>query len=123
MTDQYTDVSVIPVRVVEQPAPAAPPRLRAVYQTVTLTLGDLETVASQEILPASDKRVSAYVQPLDDDIVIAGNESDARNGAGTTVPATNLAPWPINDQGSVFVACLALSGPTSRIAVCASYRA
>lgn len=111
----------IPVHVVSAPA-VKPEEITAVYLTVELQLVDTDTVASSLLLPASTKRVGAYVQALDDDVIISGNESDARKGAGTVVPHTNTTPWPINDHGVVYVACRQLGGAKSRVSLCAWYR-
>jgi len=113
---------LVHVKVVDQPKPA-PEVIRATYRTVTLQVDPEGDVASSELLPPSDRRVCAYVQALDDDIIISGNESDAKQGAGMVIPANNLAPWPIYDQGMLYVACRAIGGTTARVSVCASYRA
>lgn len=113
---------LIHVKVVDQPK-TAPEVIRATYRTVTLTVDPELDVASSELLPASVNRVCAYVQALDDDVIVSGNESDAKAGAGLIIPANNLGPWPIYDQGPLYVACRAIGGTQARVSVCASYRA
>lgn len=119
-----TDYQPEPILVhVASVPPVKPEEITAVYLTISLQLVDTDTVASSLLLPPSTKRLGAYVQALDDDVIISGNESDARKGAGTVVPHANTCPWPINDHGVVYVACRQLGGPVSRVTVCAYYRA
>ena len=113
---------LIHVKVVDQPK-TAPEVIRATYRLVTLAVDPEGNVASSELLPPSDRRVCAYVQALDDDVIVSGNESDAKQGAGLVIPANNTAPWPIYDQGQLYVACRAIGGTTARVSVSASYRA
>lgn len=94
---------------------------RAVYRTVYLMAAD----PSQGILPASDKRIIAFIQALDDDIVIGGNQSDVANSSGTTVPQSNGSPWPVLDAGAVYAYAATYSGGSSiysRVSVTAFYR-
>lgn len=112
----------LPVHVVNQPAAIPEPEwvYNTVYGTVTLIVGD----AHKQLLPVSSAghRVCAWVQALDDDVVISGNESDATKGSGTIVPKTNTTPYPLNDSGAVFVAVTAIAGAQSRVTYSATYR-
>ena len=94
---------------------------RAVYQTVRLTSSE----PAAPVLPQSDRRIIAFVQALDDDLIISGNQSDASNGAGATVPAANGSPWPVLDSGAVYAYAATYSGGSgtySRVSVTAIYR-
>lgn len=103
-----------------------PPRdvYGTVYQTVILQPPDKGVGAAEEILPASPLREIAWIQPLDDDIVISDNKSDAESGRGTTIPKTNTAPYPVQDSGAVYAwaASGSLAGASSRISVSTVYR-
>lgn len=99
---------------------------RAVYQTVTLTAND----PVQPILPADPSREIAYVQALDNDIVIAGTRGIAGSAVnttagappdGTVVPKANTVPYPVHDNGAVF-AGVTTTGSNSRVSVAAYYR-
>lgn len=90
---------------------------RTLYNTLLLTsAGDAE-----EILPASDNREIAWIQPLDDDCVVHGLASDAARGNGTRIPKANNAPYPIQDSGTVYVAVPVMAGASSRITISAVY--
>jgi hypothetical protein len=115
LTDQ--EFHTLGVRLVEPP-PQRRERVYGTYRIVTVTTSD----PSSQLLPASEDRVCAYVQALDDDVVLSNRESDANAGAGTRVPKTNTAPWPIYDQGVLYAAVPVLAGATSRISVSAYYR-
>lgn len=119
------DPQPVPVHVVSAAVPLgaktpAPPEFRVVYSTAVLSSDD----PAQNILPASPDRVSALVQALDDDIVIAGNLAEARNANGTVVPKANTAPYPVTDTGPVYAGVVAaLTGTeTARVAISATYR-
>lgn len=114
---------VVHVKVVDQPPAPPPDTIRAVYRLITLTVDPEGNVASSELLPVSNRRICAYVQALDDDVIVANNESDAKAGAGLVIVATNRGPWPIYDQGQLYVACRAIGGTQARVSVSASYRA
>lgn len=87
---------------------------KTVYQTITFRTGDL----TQPILPASGKRIVAYVQAITDNVVISSNASDAANSVGLTIPAANTAPWPIYDSGPVYASGTA----AGQLSVMAVYR-
>lgn len=99
---------------------AAAPQLRAVYHTVILTADE----GAQHVLPASNDRVAAWIQAIDDDIVINGKLAEAANGRGAVVPKANTAPYPVTDSGPVYAGVItALTGTnTARVAVSAVYR-
>lgn len=109
---------VMDVRVVEQPA--APPAEVLTGRYLLVTLTDVDT--AEMLLPQSHNRVCAYVQPLDDDVVIAGQASDAENGSGTHIPKTNTSPYEVYDQGAVYVGVPVMAGASSRVSVSATYR-
>jgi hypothetical protein len=116
--DQYEpDVHTLDVRVVAQPKPVQE-RLYGRYRIATIT--DVDEAV--DLLPASEDRICAYVQPLDDDVVISGNRSDAESGAGTRIPKANTSPYPIYDQGVLYVAAPVIGATTSRVSVSATYR-
>lgn len=108
-------------------AKASPGTCRAVYQTVVLTAND----PVQDILPADPDREVAYVQALDNDIVIASTKgvagsavntvASAPNPDGTLVPKINTAPWPVHDSGAVFAGATTTAS-SSRVSVAAYYR-
>lgn len=110
--------------------PAARPRgLRSTFHTVTLTADEF----AQEILPASDNRVIARVQPYETDIVISDNKADAKAGFGAVIPRAATAtttPYPVQHNGPVYAGSVSatgvpgLSSPSiCRVAVTAVYRA
>lgn len=117
---------VLPVHIVSSavgtPSPKRP-RTKSTYRIITLVAGadGAGGTSSEQLLPASDKRLSAFVQALDDDCFISNNESDANSSTGLPLLATNLGPWPLDDQAAVYVACPIITGPTARVGVSATY--
>jgi hypothetical protein len=109
------DQHVLAVHVTNHPAPPAPrtPRYRAVYYTVTLT----DAGRSEQLLAAATDRHCAYVQPLDDDVAVSGNQSDAASGTGSILPKTNTQPAVLADSAAVYVAAPTMAGATSRVSV------
>lgn len=106
------------------PIPQPPQLVYAdVYQTVILLPAPLGVTPAEEILPASPLRSIAWIQCLDDDMVISDNQSDAAAGRGITIPKTNTAPWPIQGSGAVYAwpAAGTLAGAQSRISVASTY--
>jgi hypothetical protein len=119
--DQFEALSVRLIGPVPQP----PQDVYAdVYQTVILSpAATIGVGGAEEILPASSLRVVAMIQPLDDDIVVSDNMSDANSGRGATIPKTNTAPWPIQGSGAVYAWVAGnMAGAQSRISVSAVYR-
>jgi hypothetical protein len=109
---------------------AAPPKRRqhrAVYQTFLLTAAN----PTECILPADEDRVSAYVQALDNDIVLGHTQGIVGNGVnmvtgapapyGALVPHANTAPFPVDDNAAVFAGATTAAS-SSRVTVIASYR-
>jgi hypothetical protein len=95
------DVESLAVRLLG-PIPQARKRYRTVYRNLTLT--GAENV--QELLPAGDDRVVAYVQQVDaKDIIIGNNRNDIAKGFGTTLKSGNNQPWIVQDSAVVYVAC------------------
>ena len=90
---------------------------RSAFYTITLTAAN----DAEQILPASDDRDIAWVQPLDDNAVISDNMSSAANGTGTTIPKGNNQPYPVQHSGAVYVSVPVMAGATSRITVAAVY--
>jgi len=101
---------------------------RTVYRTVTLTAAD----PAQEIMAASDDRVSADLIVIDADVVIGDNKSDVARGTGAYIPSVtpaaakpNLAaPVRLSDRRVVYAApVVALIAPAVlRVTVIAVYR-
>lgn len=98
------------------------PNLGSVYHVVSLMSGD----SYQEILPASNKRVIAFVQALDDDVWLSDSKANAQSGAGSVLPKSNGAPWPVIDSGVIWASNTSGSfngpGGVSRVVVVATYR-
>lgn len=102
-------------------------RCRAVYETFVLTSAD----KSQCILPEDDDRECAYVQPLDNDIVIGPTKgvveaavntvTNVPQPNGTYIPKTNTVPYEVRDNGPVF-AGITVTSSNSRVSVTAYYR-
>lgn len=107
---------------------AGSPTTRTVYRTVTLTAAD----PAQEIMAASDDRVSADLIVIDADVVIGDNKSDVARGTGAYIPSVtpaatkpNLAaPVRLSDRRVVYAApVVALAGAAVlRVTVIAVYR-
>jgi hypothetical protein len=92
---------------------------RTAFYTITLTqINDPE-----QLLPASDEREIAWIQPLDDNVNISDNGSSAVAGSGTIVPKGNNQPYPVQHSGAVYVSVPVLAGASSRITVTAVYLA
>jgi len=120
--DPHGDFHTLNVRLVE-PAPTVREKITGVYRVITVTpSGQQGSGPVQQLLPESDNRVCAYVQALDDDAFLASTEADAANRSGMPLLLKNTAPWPILDQGPVFVGVPTMGGQTSRIAVSVYYR-
>lgn len=100
---------------------------RVVYRTVVLTADD----PTQEILPASSSRVCAYLQALDNDVMLGPDDATVRakgntaaapqlNPSGATLPKANTAPWPIEDSRAVW-AGVTTTATNSRVSITAVY--
>lgn len=104
------------------------PTTRTVYRTITLIASD----PAQEIMAASDDRISAQLVAVDADIIIGDNKSDVARGTGAYIPSVtpaatkpNLAaPVLITDRRVVYAApVVALVSPAVlRVTVIAVYR-
>lgn len=113
--------------VADSTGPAAPSRQRrTTFHTVTLTADE----PNQELLPASDNRVIARIQPYETDVILSDNKSDSAKGAGTVVPKANTTPYPVEHNGPVYVCSVSAAGVPGltalnicRVAVTAVYRA
>jgi hypothetical protein len=90
---------------------------RTVFYTIILTAAN----DAEQLLPASDDREIAWVQPLDDNVVLSDNMSSAASGTGTVVPKGNNQPYPVQHSGAVYVSAPVMSGATSRITMTAVY--
>lgn len=104
------------------------PTTRTVYRTVTLTAAD----PAQEIMAASDDRLSAQIIVLEADVIIGDNKSDVARGTGAYIPCVTptatkpslAAPVRIKDRRVVYAApVVALISPAVvRVTVIAVYR-
>lgn len=104
------------------------PTTRTVYRTVTLIAGD----PAQEIMAASDDRVSADLIVIDADVIIGDNKADVARGTGAYIPCVTpaatkpslAAPVRLNDRRVVYAApVVALVSPAVlRVTVIAVYR-
>ena len=113
MDAEYNTIPVF-IRNPEVLAKATRPQYITAYYTVTL-----ESINTPEVLlAASDSRCVAYIFPIDDDVYVDSNRSDAAKGVGAFIKQNILgAPWPMYDNGTVYVSAPALAGSTSRITV------
>jgi hypothetical protein len=121
----------VPVHIVssapELRVPPGQPRHRMEYLTVVLQPLDLV----QMLLPQSEDRICAWIQPLDEDIVIgkdpamvgASNNTvtNVPSPSGALIPATNLQPYPIDSHDAVFAGAT-VTNANSRVSVTATYR-
>lgn len=108
------------------PAPKARRRHRTIFRTAILTPAD----PVQEILPASDNRVIAWIQPLDAFIVLGRDQGEAGasantvpsvpNPSGALIPNTNPQPWPVQHGGVVW-AGITDTSKNCRIVITAVY--
>lgn len=110
------------------PAAAARPRRTATYETFVLTAND----PVMAILPPDPegRRTCAYVQAIDNDVVLgptagvagaaANTVTNVPNPNGTYLPKANTAPYPVEDSGPVF-AGVTTTASASRVAVTAVY--
>lgn len=98
MTETAAGYEPISVHVVGDSSRTNRMRYRTVYHTVKLTADD----PAQEILPDSEARVVAFVQALDDDLVLADSQGNAARGYGTVLAKANGSPWPVMDSAAVF---------------------
>jgi hypothetical protein len=129
MSDNHGEFTPLPVHVLSMPATPPRRKVRTTFRTVIVNGANATVagksgspgIASTELLPASDLRDCAYVQALDDDIIVSTNESDARAGTGTLIPQSNTAPWPIHTTEAVYVAVRQMAGPMSRVSVTVDY--
>lgn len=130
MSDDDLAPVPVPVHVASVAAGAglgSRPRCYSVYHTATLIASD----EVQDILPASDKRVKAWILAVDADIWIGPNQSDIAAGAGAYIPCVvpaatkpNLATWtPVDDYRVIYAAPVStLSGSNkARVSVIAVY--
>lgn len=120
-------VHIVSTEVVPQPAPK-PKRKnrRTVFETVVLTANE----PVQIILPSSDARVKAYIQPLDNDIVLTSSKAQAQASAntetnvpfpsGTYLPKSNTAPYPVEGNDAVYAAATT-TATSSRVSIQAVY--
>jgi len=92
-----------------------------IYRTTYNTLLVTTAAQAEPILAASNNREIAWIQPLDDDMVVHSVASDAARGNGTRIPKANNAPYPIQDSGTVFVAFPTIAGSSSRVSISAVY--
>jgi hypothetical protein len=120
-----------PVRVhVVSTEVAAAPKRRKQKRTVCNTAVLTSTEPVQEILPKSDKRVVAFVQALDNDVVIVTSISQGQaksNTAtnvpypsGTYLPKANTAPLRIDGNDLVY-AGITTTASNSRVSIIATY--
>lgn len=132
-TEQYSppagDLMPVPVHVVSGALLAAPKRElhRTEYLTVVLTADD----PVQQLLPQSPNRVCAWLQALDNDVVIGKDTSQAGAAtntvasnprpSGAVIPKANTAPYPLDSNDVVYVG-LTTTGSASRVSVTAVYR-
>lgn len=94
-------------------ADVKPPRRRraCTIRSYVLTVND----PVQEILPQSDARTAAYVQPFTNAIFIGHSKADAQAGASAAgsnaaaqIPATNTVPYPLPTGDAVWAAASTL---------------
>lgn len=111
-------------------APRPRKQKRTVFSTVVLTANE----PVQEILPKSENRVCAYVQAIDNDIVLATTfaQGQSKANTATSVPfpsgmylpsKTNggsIQPFRIDGNDLIFAAATT-TGSNSRVAVSATY--
>jgi hypothetical protein len=115
-TPTVEKVTPVPVHVTNPPQSTG-----KIYRSVCWTLTLTAANDAEELLPQSDNREIAWVQPLDDNVVINENGSDAARGNGTIIPKANNAPYPVQTSGTLYVAAPTLAGATSRVTVSAVY--
>lgn len=105
----------------------APHGYRAEYETFVLTSAD----GAQCILPQDEDREIAYVQPLDNDIIIGPSRgvvaaavntaAGVPNPNGSYIPKSSTVPYPVRDNGPVY-AGITTTASNSRVSVTACYR-
>lgn len=131
MSDEQQAPVPVPVHITGMAAGVklgtARPQRHSVYHTATLIASD----PAQDILPASDHRVKAWILAIDADIWIGPNQSDVAVGAGAYVPCVvptatkpNLNAWtPIDDYRAIYAAPVStLNGSSkARVSVIAIY--
>lgn len=108
--------------------PEAPARKqrRTVFNTVVLTANE----PVQEILPKSENRYCAYVQAIDNDIVLASNLAQGQakvntaasvpSPSGAYLPKANTAPLKLDGNDLIYAAATTTASNT-RVAVTAIY--
>ena len=127
MNETLEEYTPIPVHVVSSSVPVKKKRQkRTVFNTVILTSAD----SVQQLLPQSDLRVCAYVQAIDNDVVLASSvsqgqaKSNTASGvpfpSGTYLPKANTAPYRIEGNEAIWVAATT-TGSNTRVAVSATY--
>jgi hypothetical protein len=121
MTAPDPTMTPVPIHLASTSVPIGPTEARKIYRATYFTLTLVTAGDAEPLLPVSGNREIAWVQPLDDNIVINGLQSDAARGNGLIIPKTNGQPYPIQDSGSLFVSVPVLAGATSRVTVCAVY--
>lgn len=115
--DQGDNYEVLAVKLVGPVPEPKRPRYRTVYTTHVFTAAK----ESRQLFSVSDQRVSAMIQPLDDDLTINGKSSDAKAGNGAIIPKANNEPWPIMESGDLHGSIQVMAGATSRVTVTAVY--
>ncbi|MGH3283221.1 MAG: hypothetical protein ACRDPD_00795 [Streptosporangiaceae bacterium] len=97
-----------------------PPAGRAVRtRFLTETVDDANPV--RPLLPADDRRECAWLQATGGDVYLCDNQADAEKLAGSILPASGTAPWPVNGQGALWVA-QAATGAVCIVSCTADYR-
>ena len=128
--DAFTEEGHLKVHVASSDVPTIPTRKqkRTVFNTVVLTAGE----PVQEILPKSEKRICAYVQAIDNDIVLASSLAQGQSRtntaasvpspSGSYLPKANTAPLRLDGNDLIYAAATT-TGTNSRVAVTAIYYA
>jgi len=101
--------------------------LHTSFETYVLTVND----PAQCILPENGKRISALVQPIDNDIVLGPSKAVVASPANTVasvpqpngayIPHTNTQPYEVKGSNVVF-AGITTTASSSRVTVIATYR-
>lgn len=126
MPDDPIRVDPVPIHLasvepgIDLAGPRAYKACRTVFRTVRLIAAD----PVQEIVPASEDREIAWVQALDDDIILSERLGDGQTSTGAIVPKINTAPYPVRHDGVVYASAITFSGAgaVSRVSVTAVYR-
>lgn len=125
--DTYTPVKVhIASSDVHQPVSRSERQKRTVFLTAVLTASE----PVQEILPKSEKRICAYVQAIDNDIVLATSlaQGQSRTNTAASVPSpsgyylpkANTVPIELYGNDLIYAAAT-VTNSNSRVSVMAVY--